>query len=270
MEIIKRELIYGPNKLSIIRDENNCVWFKGCDVGKCLGYTKPRNAILSHVDEEDKQQLQNLTRPELGRVEQGLLNTIYINESGLYSLILSSNLPTAKGFKRWVTSEVLPSIRKHGVYKKEYTRQMLIFECKTESDLHQKVIDYLRKKGDILFNSSLGELQDTQTKRLDCWKMGYTAGICDLFIYENHQKYNGMAIEFKSPTGRGYTSDKQKAVIKKLRNNNWKVIVSNDYDLITDEIYRYILECTNIIRPLCRSCGRSYKNIKNLERHNCH
>ena len=86
-------------------------YFVGKDVAIILGYAKPENAIANHVDTEDK----TLT-PIQGGCSTGSQNTTIINESGLYSLILSSKLPKAKEFKRWVTSEVLPSIRKHGAY----------------------------------------------------------------------------------------------------------------------------------------------------------
>ncbi len=86
-------------------------YFVGKDVAIILGYAKPENAIANHVDTEDK----TLT-PIQGGCSTGSQNTTIINESGLYSLILSSKLPKAKEFKHWVTSEVLPSIRKHGAY----------------------------------------------------------------------------------------------------------------------------------------------------------
>lgn len=85
-------------------------WFVGYDVAKALGYVKPRNAISVHVDDEDK----NTALIQGGT--QGNPNMTIINESGLYSLILSSKLPAAKRFKRWVTSEVLPAIRRTGGY----------------------------------------------------------------------------------------------------------------------------------------------------------
>ena len=86
-------------------------WMVGVDVAKALGYATPRNAIASHVDEEDKTSA--LIR---GTGSNYKSMAILINESGLYSLVLFSKLPTAKKFKRWVTSEVLPSIRKTGGY----------------------------------------------------------------------------------------------------------------------------------------------------------
>ena len=91
---------------------DNEPWFVGKDVAEILGYSKSRNAIALHVDEEDalKQGI-----PTSG----GIQEMIIINESGLYSLILSSKLPQAKEFKRWVTSEVLPQIRLKGAYVPE-------------------------------------------------------------------------------------------------------------------------------------------------------
>ena len=88
-------------------------WFVGKDVAEVLGYVKPLNALATHIDEDDSLK-QGLT-DSMGRIQE----TILINESGLYSLILSSKLPNARAFKRWVTSEVLPAIRKHGVYATE-------------------------------------------------------------------------------------------------------------------------------------------------------
>lgn len=85
----------------------------GKDVAVALGYNNPRDAFKKHVDEEDKRQDDGVAiRDSIGREQHPTI----INESGLYSLVLSSKLPTAKKFKRWVTSEVLPTIRKHGMY----------------------------------------------------------------------------------------------------------------------------------------------------------
>ncbi len=84
-------------------------YFVGKDVAGILGYSNSRKALIDHVDEEDKE----VTKCDTLGGKQDL---IIINESGLYSLILSSKMPNAKKFKRWVTSEVLPAIRKHGLY----------------------------------------------------------------------------------------------------------------------------------------------------------
>ena len=84
-------------------------WFVGKDVATILGYERTADAIRAHVDDDDK---------GVGEIQTpgGKQKIIIINESGLYSLVLSSKLPTAKKFKHWITSEVLPAIRKHGAY----------------------------------------------------------------------------------------------------------------------------------------------------------
>lgn len=91
---------------------NGAPWFVGKDVAEALGYGAGKslaNAVSKHVDEEDKGVTEMMT-------PGGVQKVIIINESGLYSLVLSSKLPSAKKFKHWVTSEVLPTIRRHGAY----------------------------------------------------------------------------------------------------------------------------------------------------------
>lgn len=99
-------------------------WFVGKDVAEILGYSNTNKAVMVHVDEDDKF-LRDSRGNEMGKLFSSLKemqdilgrqDAWLINESGLYSLVLSSKLPTAKKFKRWVTSEVLPTIRKHGAY----------------------------------------------------------------------------------------------------------------------------------------------------------
>ncbi len=106
LQIFKNES-FGEVRTMIIDNEP---WFVGKDVAEVLGYSNTRDALSKRVDIDDK----NTVAIHDGI--QGNPNMTIINESGLYSLILSSKLPKAKEFKRWVTSEVLPSIRKHGAY----------------------------------------------------------------------------------------------------------------------------------------------------------
>ena len=104
--ITKTNDMFGELKIVMI---DNDPWFVGREVAEKLGYSNPQKAVREHVDDEDKGMNEMFT-------PGGKQNTIIINESGLYSLILKSKLPEAKQFKRWVTSEVLPSIRKDGGY----------------------------------------------------------------------------------------------------------------------------------------------------------
>lgn len=94
--------------------KNDEVWFIGKDVAEALKYSNTNKAIKDHVDEEDKQFFRG--NETLGLKSTNNYGAIFINESGLFSLALSSKLPKAKKFKRWITKEVIPSIRKHGGY----------------------------------------------------------------------------------------------------------------------------------------------------------
>ena len=104
-------LIFNNPEFGKIRtmERDGAPWFVGKDVAEALGYSDPNKAIATHIDADDK--LNDKTALSLGQ-RGGWI----INESGLYALVLGSKLPTAKKFKRWVTSEVIPSIRKHGGY----------------------------------------------------------------------------------------------------------------------------------------------------------
>lgn len=131
-------------------------WFVGKDVAIILGYAKPLNALAMHVDEDDS--LKQGLIDSMGRTQE----TIFINESGLYSLILSSKLPKAKEFKRWVTAKVLPSIRKHGAYMTDNTLEnvindpdfgiRLLTKLKEEREARKKLEDKVsRDKPKVLF-----------------------------------------------------------------------------------------------------------------------
>ena len=116
-------------------------WFVGKDVADILGYSNSRKALSDHVDDEDK----GVTKSDtLG----GNQNITIINESGLYSLILKSKKPEAKQFKRWVTSEVLPTIRKHGAYnaKVPTTQRELVQLALSANEETNQRIDVIENK----------------------------------------------------------------------------------------------------------------------------
>lgn len=114
-------------------------WFVGKDIAEVLGYSNPRKAMGDHIDDEDK----GVTKCDtLG----GQQNLVIINESGLYSLILGSKLPTAKKFKHWVTSEVLPAIRRHGAYMTDEKAFDVTHNSSGLADLLQQAADQLKQK----------------------------------------------------------------------------------------------------------------------------
>lgn len=146
---------FSNNEFGEIRvlEIENEPWFAGKDVATILGYKDTSDAIKKHVDEEDK---------GVGEIPTpgGKQNMKVINESGLYSLILSSKLPNAKKFKRWVTNEVLPSIRKHGAYMTKDTIEkaltspdfliQLATKLKEEQEKSKQLEDKLEKNSKML------------------------------------------------------------------------------------------------------------------------
>ena len=269
------------------------IWFKGKDVAKALDYNNTRQAIIAHVDDEDKTMLKNLesrglqNSPPKGslknRLPQGSLKhrlpcdstapqpnenelkSIYINESGLYSLIIHSKKEEAKVFKRWITSEVIPSIRKTGQYS---VKQSIVkspqIQILNETNLHYKVIDFIRKfYPDAIVIAGLGEHQDTQRKRCDAFYKGYRGGQPDILILNRHKTFEGLAIELKTPTGKGKVSDNQTLFLEKLNDNNFKVIINNDYDEIIVELIEYFRN----IRLQCKLCSRCFKTSQTLTNH---
>lgn len=117
-----------------IVEMNGEPWMVGKDVAAALGYTAVEKAIRTHVDEDDK----GVTEMDTPGGKQKM---VVINESGLYSLVLSSKLPGAKRFRRWVTNEVLPSIRKHGAYMTPETLQQALLNPDTMIQLCQQLKD---------------------------------------------------------------------------------------------------------------------------------
>ena len=205
------------------------IWVKANTVAIIVGYKNTMKSIRDHVDPEDKRRLSELAPKSKGNKTLPLKrtpgskqnetftltnnekNTIYIKESGLYSLILHSKLESAGVFKQWVTKEVLPSIRKTGRYSYDDMNlkynDSLTFKIESELDLHIKVVSFLKKRyPNSIFTATLGENQDTGKKRIDNYKKGYLCGSPDLIINNLHKHYTGFAIEFKNPKGIGVLS----------------------------------------------------------------
>ena len=271
-------------------DKQQNVWFRGKDVSEILGYSKARDALSRHVDIEDKKQLftyhasgpktwtvgKNASGPKMGPVgknasvhktwtvgKNGSMCT-FINESGFYSLVLSSKLETTKKFKRWITSEVLPSVRKYGQYKLFDSPWNKMIMISNERDLHYKVVQLIRNYyPDSILVAGLGENQDTEDKRLDSYKKGYQRGTPDLMVLNYHNYYKGLCIEFKSPTNNYNISEDQLKMKKKYRDNNYAFILSNDYEKISKLIHKYMAG----VRIPCEYCIKAFRSKKTLISH---
>lgn len=151
-------------------------WLVGKDVAVALGYKNPGKAIIAHVDEEDKrlEMLPQGADSQNGNVSPSS-KTALINESGLYSLILSSKMPKAKAFKRWVTSEVLPAIREHGAYESVKAKQhieQLEATIQAVSSAKQQLAEVIDLRGEFI------KLRDDRKARFIQAKADY-GKMCD-------------------------------------------------------------------------------------------
>ena len=286
MTLVKHNYFFEQSKITIFgtisiglsdksdTKSNEQPWFFGSQVAKLLEYQRPRDAIRNHVRDKHKRTVEEYileksptqgggvkTTLPLEYLKKLQRNTVLINEYGLYDLIFSSKLEKALIFQDWVTEEVLPSIRKNGGYGKPIHNQFMIM---TENDLHRRVVRYLKKyHPNIFFTATLGENQDTSEKRIESKELGYKKGIQDIIIYELNKKYNGLAIEFKTPNGKGIISMDQIKCDKKMKERNIKTMIIDDYDECIHQINEY-LSTRRIVCPLCN--GR-FKNDNTLDNH---
>nr|DAH21210.1 MAG TPA: repressor domain protein [Caudoviricetes sp.] len=217
-------------------------YFVGKDVAEILGYSKPRNAISTHVDEEDKQDAP--IQGDLG----GKQKMTIINESGLYSLILKSKLPNAKKFKRWVTSEVLPTIRKTGSYTNvpQSFAQALRLAADLEEKsqlLEQQIAEYEPKISylDMILSST-----DTVATSQIAADYGMSAIALNKLLNELgiQHKVSGQWILYRKHMNQGYTKSHTSEIpkadggVKVVMNTKWtqkgRIFI---YNLLTAEGY---------------------------------
>ena len=240
-------------KINSYIDKQQNIWFRGKDVAEILGYKDTNQAIRKHVDNEDHKSCPVETT---GQVRW----STFLNESGFYSLVLSSKLETAKKFKKWVTSEVLPSIRKYGYFKMFENPNNKMFKIENEMDLHSEVVELvINFYPNSLLVPGLGENQDTPEKRINSWKKGYMRGQPDLMILDFHKDFKGLCIKFKSPTNNYSVSESQLKMKEKYCNNNYAFILSNDNDKISKLLHKYMAG----VRIPCEYCSKAFCNKKN-------
>ena len=230
-------------------------WFRGLDIATVLGYVNSRKAIGDHVDDDDKMKIGEVSKGnETLRLPGNSKNTVFINESGLYSLILRSEKPQAKTFKKWVTSEVLPKIRKTGSYSAlgHYSSNDIswkeVFETAVgrEDALHYKVIKYIRATyPDAETIAGLGEHQTTDHQRMDSRLKGYIAGQPDIMVLRGlpNGRQDVFAIELKNPSGARALNRKQEEYHERLLLKcHVKTVVSSKYEEVVIALHEHYKE----------------------------
>ena len=277
------------------------IFFVGKDIAKVLGYSDTNQAIRKNVSKEN--QITQFIRPKCSPVSQtgqqndtrgkcspvsqtgqqndtrgkcspvsqtgqqndtrGKYFTL-INEPGFYELVFGSKLELAKNFRQWVFNTVLPDIRKYGQYKMFDNPWNKMIMISNEKELHYKVVNLIRNYyPDTILVAAMGENQDTEEKRLDSYKKGYQRGTPDLMILNYHKDYQGLCIEFKSPTNNYEVSESQLKMKDKYKKNNYAYILSNDYDKICKKIHKYMTD----VRIPCEFCPKAFCNKKTLSSH---
>ena len=275
MSIIEKVFKYEETELSVIKCKDE-IWFRGKTIAEILWYVIQRKAIREHVAQEDRVRLAELHGVSESRgsktepLTNNRKNTICINESGLYSLIFRSKLESARVFKRWVTKDVLPSIRKTGRYSSTFVNDdmnhkyndSLTFKIENETDLHTKVVSFLKKRyPNSIFTATLGENHGTSKKRIESYKKGYLRGSPDLIINNLHKHLTGFPIEFKNPNVKGVLSYDQSNMLRQYQNNGFKTLVSDDYDFIIEQLIDYFRD----VRIMCSHCPRSFISSQSLK-----
>lgn len=258
---------FSFNNFNLVNYGNNDnIYFKARDVANFLGYADCDQAIRKNVWDCNKITSNDIKKINT-RLADGSKKHIYINEVGLYQLVMRSKMHLAIDFQKWVMSDVLPAIRKTGKYKiiDKSVKANLTFNIQSEYDLHCQVINFIKVHyPNILLTVANGELQnDTFEKRNKSFLTGYQSGTFDLIIMNAHKIFSGFCIEFKSPTGLGVISESQKHMQYKYKLNGYKTLVSNDYNKILIEIVEYMRNS----RVICNHCNRKFKNEKTLNKH---
>jgi prophage antirepressor-like protein len=238
MEQNKELQIFDNEEFGQVRTTtiNGEPWFVGKDVAEKLGYVKARNAISTHVDDEDK--MDAPIQGDLG----GTQNMIIINESGLYSLILKSKLPQAKDFKRWVTSEVLPTLRKTGTYSLQ----------KKESNELTVIADSLLSQVSTMINGVEERIND----KLD--QLEHKQEELDDYYKPTHKKKLGLNSFIKSCLGDNSTKDNVERATEQL------LVLLGNYEAY-QEVPKDILEDVNtkaLAYDICKNINISIKGIE--------
>jgi prophage antirepressor-like protein len=232
-------------------------FFRAVDVTSFLGYKNSAKAVRTHVTPKNVKTLQDLQKEGSSCITVNIPNRnlcqnvagrspLYLNESGIYELIFQSVKAEAFRFREWLVEEVLPEIRKTGKYARHEQLSLM-----NETDLHFKVVDFVRKQfPEAIIIAGLGELQDTDSKRISAYRKGYTKGQPDILILNRTRKSSGLAIELKTPLGCGKTSPEQDAFLNTLTKNKFETVLSCIYDDIVVKIIEY--------SEAARRCNRAF------------
>ena len=257
MEIIK-SFNFNENVLTIY-GTNIDPYFKASEVGKILGFRNIREA-LRKVQSEYKR---DVSIPDsTGRLQYQTL----INEKALYRLAFRSDKKDAVKFTDQVCDIVKQIRLKQYELKPKTISNYHVMYLTNEFELQKNVIVFLRQheqRHHLNIVVPLGEMQDTKEKRLDAYTLGYNKGQPDILLNNQSIHHVGLIIELKNPNGKGELKPEQCEIIKRYRDDNYKIIVSNDFAEIISKLTRWF----NHLRLPCRFCNSKFKTTKSRDNH---
>lgn len=280
---------YNNTKIMLLIDKQNSIYFFGKYVCEILEYKNPYDALSRHVDTDDvfryKHIKKKLIYPPKEKIDY-LSDTyklqdevIFVNESGLYSLILNSKKKVAKKFKKWITSDVIPRIREHGFYKlnsleKDNTVKLRTEIAKLKDNVEKKniIIDKLKnnqtkykyKKGNVIY--VIEDISDTGKK----YKIGFTSDLSKRIYNLNTSSGDKVKLVFYSHVNNSDSVEKcVKGLMKNLIYYKGKEFYASDINTIIDAIDK----CNKFINKniyICNHCNKKTNDIKKLKRHITH
>jgi prophage antirepressor-like protein len=263
LDTLDENYLKFENKLiNVIIDNDNNAWFNANQIASALGYDAPKKAISYNIDEDEKKQLEDINTDIKTDKHP---HSIYLSESGLYSLMLSSRLPKAQKFKKWITKDVIPSIRKYGYYKqqKNYENEL--------SELMEK-INYLIKenenmknelKHDLFPNGGVVYVIDYSDNGKTIYRIGKTGDMkARKSIYDTHTLYKKKVVDM-------FESDCPIQLETCIRSMLYKFRIKNKkdfYECDQQDIKRAFKNCVESFECMKKKKDLTFDNtIKSLQ-----
>lgn len=271
MEIIANKQLGFKFEFMLV---DNVRWCKANDIARQLGYEKPKNAIEIHVPEKHKTHLKDLKQGghDIRATFNEQPNTTMIDFTGALYLLGVSKLPLGDKFRAWMYEDVVPSLMQTHKYEMRKPNAYITlpsqFNLNNEREYRIKLITYLRARREeayhhLIFTGSMGELLkgDEYDIRREATMIGYEKGSYDVLISTPNKNYTGCYIEIKF--GDNELSPEQKYSIKKYKQNNFKIIVANEWTKLQRLVDRYL----EYIRVPCEFCKGKFRTNSTLKRH---
>lgn len=260
---------YNDNRITVIIDTNNNLWFNSNQVATSLGYLDIKDAIHRHVDKSDIIQMRYI---KTDAKITGHPYSLYLNEAGLYNLILSSKLKSAKKFKDWITKDVLPSIRKYGYYKlaKQYASEVnnLMKQLNYAVEENKKMKNELKKNK--YPNGGVVYVIDYSNKKSNIYRIGMTGNMNKRKkLYDTHTSYKKEVVHIVKTDCPIRLETCVRAMLYAYRYKNNKDYYICDLSIII----KAFKECSKSIKCIDQNGGKImiddqiltlYKNIKSL------